>query len=134
MIKLPKKVLEIRSKKGKLHFQRWRLIEILGRGIFIHHFTRSDKDLHLHDHPWDFYSLVLKGGYVELTKDGTVTRNPGDFGFIAAEKLHQIKSLLTDSSWTLIFRGKRKRVWGYDVDGEWVDNIKYRQRKILNRL
>jgi len=33
--------------------------------IYLHHILRSDKDRHLHDHPWDYSSIILKGGYFE---------------------------------------------------------------------
>lgn len=134
MIKFFKKVLEIRSKEGHIHFRRWRLIEFFGRGIYLHHFTRADQDKHLHDHPWNFYSLVLKGGYIEKTISGDVIRKPGNFGYIPGEKFHQIKSLPTGSSWTLIFRGKRFREWGYLVDGKWMEHQKYRTLKRSGRL
>lgn len=34
-----------------------------GYKVFLHHFYRSDSDAALHDHPWDFTSLILFGGY-----------------------------------------------------------------------
>lgn len=33
--------------------------------IFIHKIARSDDDPDPHDHPWNFLSLILKGGYVD---------------------------------------------------------------------
>ena len=36
-------------------------------GIFIHKILRSDDDRDLHDHPWNFWTLILKGGYAEET-------------------------------------------------------------------
>ena len=32
--------------------------------IFVHKFLKSDRD-HLHDHPWPYFTLILKGGYYE---------------------------------------------------------------------
>ena len=34
--------------------------------IFIHKFLKSDPD-DVHDHPWNYASLILKGGYWEWT-------------------------------------------------------------------
>lgn len=34
--------------------------------IYLHHFIRSDHDRALHDHPWNFESLILWGGYYEI--------------------------------------------------------------------
>lgn len=35
--------------------------------IYLHHILKSDPDREHHDHPWDFYSLILAGGYWEET-------------------------------------------------------------------
>jgi hypothetical protein len=34
-------------------------------GIFLHVIHRNDDDRDPHDHPWDFTSVILKGGYVD---------------------------------------------------------------------
>jgi hypothetical protein len=34
--------------------------------IFVHRFDGPDPGNHLHDHPWWFVSLILRGGYTEL--------------------------------------------------------------------
>lgn len=31
----------------------------------IHQILRSDDDRHLHDHPWDYTSVILRGSYIE---------------------------------------------------------------------
>ena len=33
--------------------------------VFIHKILKSDDDKDLHDHPWDFFHLILSGGYWE---------------------------------------------------------------------
>jgi hypothetical protein len=35
------------------------------RRLYLHKFFRSDKDRDLHDHPWNFRSLILTAGYWE---------------------------------------------------------------------
>ena len=32
--------------------------------VFLHRFLKSDPD-HVHDHPWGYATLILKGGYYE---------------------------------------------------------------------
>lgn len=44
-------------KRAKTHIQ-----------IRLHHILRSDDDRALHDHPWWYLSIILKGGYWEVTK------------------------------------------------------------------
>jgi hypothetical protein len=58
---------EIISKEGVLHFRRWRIIECLLFNIYIHKIYVKDNDLH--DHPWNYFSLILSGSYIEKTKD-----------------------------------------------------------------
>lgn len=36
--------------------------------IYLHHIVRSDYERACHDHPWDFVSLILKGGYREFNE------------------------------------------------------------------
>jgi hypothetical protein len=35
--------------------------------VRLHNILRSDEDRHLHDHPFDFTSFLLSGGYTETT-------------------------------------------------------------------
>lgn len=37
--------------------------------VYLHKFLRDDDDRALHDHPWWFVSVVLKGTYREVTRD-----------------------------------------------------------------
>lgn len=41
--------------------------ESAGWAVRVHHILRSDHDRALHDHPWNNASLVLRGGYWEVT-------------------------------------------------------------------
>jgi hypothetical protein len=45
---------------------RWRILTTPWFAIKLHHFHRSDEDRELHDHPWLFVSLILRGGYNEV--------------------------------------------------------------------
>ncbi|MGH3970512.1 MAG: hypothetical protein ACRDTV_20930, partial [Mycobacterium sp.] len=36
--------------------------------IYLHHFHRSDDPDVLHDHPWDFVSILIAGRYIEITE------------------------------------------------------------------
>ena len=37
----------------------------LGCSVRIHHILSSDSDRVLHDHPWPFVTMILRGGYFE---------------------------------------------------------------------
>ena len=129
-----KLIKEIRSKEGKLHFCRWEILKTRWFSIYIHGIYASDKDKHLHNHPWDYKSIVLKGSYVEETTNGL---NILKFGTITSKDgndYHKIKQLLTKSVYTLFIVSPVKRVWGYQVDGSFIDNEEYRRRKNMNLI
>ena len=127
-----KPVLEIKSKAGVLHFRRWRILSTPWFNIYLHGIYKADADKHLHDHPWDYRSLVLKGCFWEETIDhnGFWILNPlapGSFVKRKAEQFHKIRELCTPTVYTLFITGKPRRDWGYSVDGEWMQHDEYRK-------
>ena len=110
------------------YMTRWRIVQTPWFGIYVHRFDGPDPRPTLHDHPWDFVSLVLRGGYwerVPATTDPAVVRL-NVFSACAinrkrAEDVHWITKLLRFPTWTLVFVGRRRREWGYlDRDGKWT--------------
>ena len=128
-MKLFKTVKEIKSKKGVLHFKRFAIVESDLFSIYLHYFTQPDNDPWEHDHPWDFFVFILKGGYKEQTNNVVHTRNPGFMRFIKAEHRHKILELNKKSSTSLAICGRRRREWGYHTDNGWVSQIEYRENK-----
>jgi hypothetical protein len=108
--------------------------------IFIHKFYQGDPD-ELHDHPWPYFTLILKGGYWETTPKGRFWRGPGHFRFSLPKSLHRIELAHGIKAWTLFIPGPKLRDWGFIVNGNWMDNKTYftwrkrlydDQKKILN--
>lgn len=100
-----------------------------GWGIRIHHIVSSDLDRELHDHPFDFVSLIICGpGYFEELVDGSVTFYP-QFSIVRrrAEDLHRLE--LTGPVWTIVFRGPRKRRWGFMTTDGWKEAETYMAEK-----
>jgi hypothetical protein len=130
-------IREIRSKTGALHFRRWSLLNTRWGSLYIHQIARSDEDLHMHDHPWDFWSLILRGGYTEQAmpegKDFLILTNcvPGTLVMRKAKDFHRIKLLNPlDSTWSLVWTGSRiHEPWGYHTFDGWVSNQEYRRMK-----
>lgn len=92
-------------------------------GIKIHNIKRSDLDRDLHDHPWGFWSLILKGGYVEETPSGepnTLTQWFGRGSFIRHKATDFHKLTLFEPTWTLVITWGRERIWGFDTAEGWV--------------
>ena len=121
----------LRRPDGKIFLERWGW-ECKWFGVFIHHMQAPDPGRDLHDHPWWFCSMILKGGYVEVRRETRLLLN-GLAGTINHRKRWSIKSLPrtvchsiinTGDTWTLVFHGPRRGTWGfYDEDGwtEWHD-------------
>lgn len=106
--------------------------------IFLHHFLKGDPD-DVHDHPWPYATLILKGGYWEwlpqFNKQGqkigeiAAWRGPGHFRFCRAESYHRIELDPEVQCWTLFMPGPQKREWGFLVKNKWVPNDDYLQSK-----
>lgn len=92
------------------------------RAVFLHHFQRSDLD-ELHDHPWPFVSIILAGGYYEVTPakgwsngEGPTQRRwygPGRILTRPANWIHRVEIPEGRDAWTLILRGKKEKSWGF---------------------
>lgn len=91
--------------------------------IFIHRFLKSDPD-DLHDHPWNYYTIILNGGYWEYCKSGgELTKKWREVGYYKykAEHMHRIE--LDPGSppcWTLFIAGKKIKDWGFYKDDQWI--------------
>lgn len=87
-------------------------------GVRVHHILRSDDARDFHDHPWDFASLLLTGGYMEVTPDwgwapphNHQTKRRWSFVRHKAEDLHRL--VLDKPVWTLVFTGPKRKSWGF---------------------
>jgi hypothetical protein len=103
--------------------------KILLFNIYLHHILLSDEPV-LHDHPWNWTTLVLKGGYFETTPQGRFWRGPGSLRFAKATEMHYLEINEGQPCWTLFMRGQPQRVWGFATAKGWLDYKAYlRQRK-----
>ncbi len=104
-----------------------------GNALLLHHFLQPDDDGALHDHPWNFKTTILSGGYWEsrptrwidakdpeelgpgLTRG--VFSDVGDINERQATDLHAITELLPDT-WTMLLTGPRIRSWFFHPEGQ----------------
>ena len=104
---------------------RYILVRFPWFGIFVHHFLRGDYDRALHDHPWPFVALVLKGGYVEqhdqtvYGEKTLVCHEPGSVLVRSAEWRHRVLLGEGCTSWSLVLVGRRQREWGFFTSTGW---------------
>lgn len=104
---------------------RWRLLQTPLFGIYLHFIYREDLDRAPHDHPWSFWSLVLRGSYIEdYRPDVRVVNKLMDgrehkclsWHHMPLGAAHQIV-WVEDRTVTLCLVGRKQRNWGfYDTD------------------
>jgi len=115
--------------------------------ITLHKVLQSDEPT-LHDHPWSYATLILKGGYWEniplFSSEGKVVgstrvwRGPGHFRIRKPKDLHWLE-LDQDADgqeipcWSLFFMGRKQNDWGFmkwaQFEGyRWVSNSQYLAR------
>jgi hypothetical protein len=101
--------------------------------IYLHNIKRDDADYALHDHPWMNLSIVLKGGYYEVTPlwrpsvrapqplTHTAWKRPGSWTLRRPTSAHR---LMVESSngptWSLFITGPVMRSWGFWCKRGWL--------------
>jgi hypothetical protein len=106
--------------------------------IFLHKFLKSDPD-DVHDHPWNYRTLIIKGGYWEWQpqfnrkghKIGEIAtwRGAGSFRSAKANSYHRIELDPNVECWTLFMPGRKLREWGFLSKGTWVQWQQYLDRR-----
>jgi hypothetical protein len=104
-------------KRSEPYLRRWYIIDNERLILMLHNICQPDNDRWLHDHPWWFLSIVLRGGYVE-----TRTKRNGQLrlhrvrrvNFVGRRTFHRIESV-EPNTWTLVLCGSRGRTWAYRV-------------------
>lgn len=102
--------------------------------VFLHKFLKSDPD-DVHDHPWPYFTVILRGGYWEwvpqFNNSGAKIaeiahwRAPGHFRWCSATSYHRIELDPGVTCWTLFMPGPKKRDWGFLVRGQWIQWEQY---------
>lgn len=106
------------------YLRRWFVATTRWGCVYLHKICKNDRDSDPHDHPWDFTSLILWGGYnEELWKwdgherysEGDKLNFPGGIVKHRAEDIHWVRLFNngTMPAWTLILRGTYRRHWNF---------------------
>lgn len=93
--------------------------------IRVHHILREDQGRHLHDHPWNARTVLLRGWYTErrINESGNTTegtRSKGQTARILFGQYHSIDEVSPGGVYTLFFTWKYGGTWGFLVDGKKV--------------
>lgn len=96
----------------------------------VHNILREDHGRHLHDHPWDARTFILRGTYIEerMMPDGRVQlfeRRAGDTATLNFGEYHRIVSLGEEPVYTLFLTFRYRGTWGFLVNGRKVPHRAY---------
>jgi hypothetical protein len=126
------------------YITRLRIVQTPWFGIYLHRIHKPDQPI-MHDHPWSFASLVLRGCYWERTAVGlaeaqmfALTNGEGrrlfrgklqKRGWLSIHRMrlaefHTITHL-AGSVWTLVVVGPRRRDWGFATEHGWQQHDDY---------
>lgn len=102
--------------------------------MFVHKFLKSDPD-EVHDHPWPYCTIILRGGYWEWTpvigRNGLVYgevqqwKGAGQIRFGHSTDFHRIELEPGITPWTLFIPGPKLRDWGFLVKNKWIQHEEY---------
>lgn len=116
----------IRAADGTPYLRRYFLHRNYSAGsLQLHHILTDDPEPDPHDHPWDFTSVILTGGYRDISPTGSVEHRAPSVIARVAETPHRLE-LLDGPTWTLVATGPVRRRWGYHLTTGWVDWRHYR--------
>jgi len=122
---------------------RYRIVTTPWFGIMVHALESPDSTRHLHNHPWPFLTVILRGGYDQLispslehavqaeqaegTKHQVPTKvmRPGSFGWMTRRGFHAIARLHRYPTWTLFITGPRGGDWGFATADGFVEHDEY---------
>lgn len=111
------------------YMTRWRVISTPWLGLYVHRIDQPDPRPTLHDHPWPFITLILKGAYTENfgsraraddTTGPIVLSLPRTWRRWTVHRMrktdpHTITVVHRSPTWTLVLVGRRhpEPSWGY---------------------
>ena len=103
------------------YLRRWYVLSTPLFRIYLHNMLRNDDDRALHDHPWDNVSIILAGGFVEVTTNGRHLRTPGSITVRKATDAHRLELIGSlRPSWSLFLTGRYQRKWGFHCPKGWI--------------
>lgn len=113
-----------------MYLARIRVVQTPWFGVYVHRIGSPDSRKILHSHPWAFLSILLRGSYTEMIPGENEYAVPRTVKFINIKPFnkswHWIDEIHRNPVWTLVFVGRRRRVWGYlEKDGTRYDFDKH---------
>jgi hypothetical protein len=144
--------MTLRRKDGVVYLTRWGIESRRLGGVFIHRMDAPDPGRDLHTHPWNFWSVVLWGGYAEERINVSMavaraqwadrlnrsrravparrgplrSRSPLSVSRLGLNEAHRIVSLNGQRSWSLVVHGPHQGPWHFATPDGWVESNEYK--------
>jgi hypothetical protein len=106
-----------------VYVRRW-YIETRWGSIRLHHWLHSDDNRAFHDHPFNFITFVLWGGYTDKGPDKDEIMNAPKISYRPANHMHTVQ-VNPGGCWTLLLTGPQIRKWGFWNGKKWKKSNKY---------
>ena len=110
---------------------RWHLIpQNRWCNVMLHRFNGADPGRDLHDHPWDFVTIMLRGHYWESVPAAHYNDVllPFSIRYRKAEYTHAVTTVYRPT-WTLVMTGRYRRQWGFHTEAGWVPHHRYQSQQ-----
>lgn len=144
--------LDLKGPDGKPFLRRRGFDLRRGGGILLHRIDGPDPGLDLHDHPWWFVTLILRGGYIDeqsqVREAIEFAQSAEQFELVDGEPrgsvprgvrrrwrrwsvhrmpLHVAHRIVhaDPGTVTLVIRGPKVRRWGFYMPSGWIDWDQY---------
>lgn len=92
--------------------------------IRVHQWLKTEDRRYMHDHPWNFITLVLKGGYVDVTETGRDALKIFSVRYRPATHKHYVE-VNEGGCVTILLTGPVIRNWGYWVGDKFKRPLRY---------
>lgn len=123
---------------NRVYLRRLRVLQTPRFAIYLHFIYLPDEDRDPHDHPFNFWSFVVRGGYSErLWRIGSIpkpwqartkTWRAGSLHRMGIDQSHMIDSLLPGTI-TLVLAGRKQKDWGFWTQHGYVSWRDYNRAK-----
>lgn len=123
------------DKNGTPMLKRWIVLGTPFFGIYVHFIYKEDLQRDPHDHPWWFFSFIIRGGYTEeyVKSPGRYeecwseqVHKAGRVRFFPLRDAHRINSVRPNTT-SIVLVGPKVRYWGFYSGPKWIPWTDYKE-------
>jgi hypothetical protein len=123
--------IEDQENPGYVYLRRLIVFKTPWCGIYVHWIYTPDGQRDPHNHPMNFWSFVLLGGYTEhrykISHRALIgrRRSQGSIARTTTEDFHRIVRLWRTPTITILLTGRRAQEWGFLTKGGYIPAHEY---------